>query len=296
MKEELYSDDEVVGSFRLREDVLAFSGVLSPETADAFRALIKDYYSRHRRDFPWRRTSDPYHIVVSEVMLQQTQTDRVALKFPEFISRFPTIESLASAELSEVLLAWQGLGYNRRGMMLHRLARKVAAEREGRIPDTPEELVDLPGIGRATAASIAVFAFNRPLVFIETNIRSVFIHFFFFDKENIADSMIVPLVEATLDRESPYHWYSALMDYGAMLKKRHVNPGRKSAHYQKQSPFRGSRRQVRGMILRVLLNEPGLGMDDVCTRIGGDASTVRSVMNDLVEEGIVKNTGSGYAV
>ena len=296
MKEEFYFDDEAVGAFRLREDVSLFLGVLSPETVGSFRALIRDHYSRHRRDFPWRRTSDPYHIVVSEIMLQQTQTDRVAVKFPEFISRFPTIESLASAELSEVLLAWQGLGYNRRGMMLHRLAQKVVFERGGRIPDTPEELVDLPGIGRATAASIAVFAFNRPLVFIETNIRSVFIHFFFFDKENISDSMIIPLVEATLDRESPYNWYSALMDYGAMLKKRHANPGRKSAHYQKQPPFRGSRRQVRGMILRVLLNEPGLGMDEVCARVEAAPSMVQSVMNDLVGEGIVKNTGSGYAI
>jgi A/G-specific adenine glycosylase len=234
--------------------------------------------------------------VVSEVMLQQTQADRVADKFEAFIRRFPTIWSLASAGLAEVLAAWQGLGYNRRGMMLHGLARKIVSEHGGAVPDTEDELVMLPGIGRATAAAICVYAFNRPLVYIETNIRAVFIHFFFHDRGDVPDGQIRPLVEVTLDRSSPYHWYSALMDYGAMLKKSNVNPGRKSAHYQKQSRFEGSRRQVRGLVLKSLLENPGQALDTIAIAAGRDIETVAEVVEGMVAEGIITKSGGLYRI
>lgn len=291
-----YPDETVIEAFRLRDDVSEYTGSLSHPTIEEFRKIILDFYRDHRRDFPWRRTSDPYHIVVSEVMLQQTQADRVADKFEEFIRRFPTIGALASAELADVLAAWQGLGYNRRGMMLHGLARKVVSEHGGAVPDTEDELVKLPGIGRATAAAICVYAFNRPLVYIETNIRAVFIHFFFHDCGDIADGLIRPLVDATLDRASPYHWYSALMDYGTMLKKIHVNPGRKSAHYQKQSRFEGSRRQVRGLVLKILLENPGQTLDAIAAAAGRDIETVTGVVEGMVSEGIIKKKGGLYRV
>ncbi|HSA14805.1 MAG TPA: A/G-specific adenine glycosylase [Spirochaetota bacterium] len=291
-----YPDESAIDSFRLREDVASYSGSLSGTTIEHFRTIILDHYRSHRRDFPWRRTADPYHILVSEVMLQQTQADRVADKFEAFILRFPTMESLAAAELSDVLSAWQGLGYNRRGMMLHRLARMVMDEYGGSVPDTEDDLVRLPGIGRATAAAICVYAFNRPLVYIETNIRAVFIHFFFHDQSDVPDGLIRPLVEATLDPVSPYHWYSALMDYGAMLKKSRANPGRKSAHYQKQSRFEGSRRQARGMALKLLLEKPGLTADQIALALEIDPGYIEVILDDMAAEGIIRKEGEVYRI
>lgn len=202
-----------------------------------FRSIINGYYRKHRRDFPWRHTEDPYHILVSEIMLQQTQVGRVAEKFVEFIAVFPAVGDLARAPLKKVLAVWQGMGYNRRARYLHELAKRVVADHGSSVPDDPEALGRLPGIGRATAASICAFAFNRPALFIETNIRAVFIHFFFHDAASVSDREILPVAEAALDRKRPRDWYSALMDYGSMLKKRHPNPSRKSAHHQRQAPF-----------------------------------------------------------
>jgi A/G-specific adenine glycosylase len=296
MRDEPYCDESAARAFRAREDVASYSGTLSPATLRSFRKIILDYYGRYGRDFPWRKTSDPYHIVVSEIMLQQTQTDRVARKFVEFIDRFPTVESLATAEQARVLQVWQGLGYNRRGIMLHRLARQVMNEFGGVIPHHEDVLAGLPGLGRATASSIAVFAFNRPLAFIETNIRAVYIHFFFFDHDSVTVALILPLVEATLVRRSPYRWYSALMDYGSMLKRRHVNPGRKSAHYTRQSAFRGSRRQVRGMIVKLLLERSSLRARELAVACQRDVLFVEDVLGDLEKEGIVKKKSGWYSL
>lgn len=257
----------------------------------AFRSIIYGYYRKYRRDFPWRRTGDPYHILVSEIMLQQTQTGRVAEKFVEFIGAFPTLESLAAAPLSRVLSVWQGMGYNRRARYLRDLAAQLASEHGGRIPDDPGLLAKLPGIGRATAASICAFAFDRPVIFIETNIRAVFIHFFFHDRKEVDDRDIIPLAEAALDRKNPRDWYSALMDYGAMLKQRHTNPSRKSAHHQTQKPFAGSRRQIRGMVLRALLKNRGTTAKRLASIIGMPEKEVMPVIEGLVREGMICRKG-----
>ncbi len=223
-----------------------------------FRKTVLAYYRKHGRDLPWRRSVTPYRVVVSEIMLQQTQVGRVAEKFDIFIKQFPSFASLAEASVADVLRAWQGLGYNRRALALKKIADIVVRDCKGTVPSDPAELEKLPGIGTATAGSIAAFGFNKPVVFIETNIRRVFIHFFFPKKKSVHDNEIIPLVQVALNRKNPRAWYSALMDYGAMLAKKVENPNRKSAHYAKQSRFEGSDRQVRGRILKLLMsrNEP----------------------------------------
>lgn len=194
-----------------------------------------------RRDFPWRRTHDPYKILVSEIMLQQTQVSRVLIKYPEFLKKFPTLKALARARLADVLRVWQGMGYNRRALHLHTIARTVK-----KIPDTYDELRKLPGIGSYTAAAVMNFAYNKPTAMIETNIRRVFIHAY-----NIThDRDILELVEKTIDRKNPREWFFYLMDLGSTLPK---SINRRSAHYAKQSPFEGSRRQRRARELREML-------------------------------------------
>ena len=291
-----YDIESIVASFRLKDEVRHYGDRLSSHTVQDFRKIIYDYYAAHKRDFPWRETDEPYHILVSEVMLQQTQTERVVDKYVQFIEKFPTVHSLAKAPLKDVLEAWQGLGYNRRGLMLHRLAGQVVDEYNGVIPGDPAQLIKLPGIGRATSASIAVFAYNRPEVFIETNIRTLFIYFFFSGTDDVADNLLLPLVELTLDRSQPYHWYSALMDYGSMIKRLYPNPGRRSRHYQKQGRFEGSRRQMRGMLLKILLDKKELTMKQIAQEIDADTDHVFSVLDDLVREGFVKKAGRLYVV
>jgi A/G-specific adenine glycosylase len=284
-----YDDSSIVSDFRAR---YAVRGPGSNSAAiRKFRSIIYGYYRKHKRDFPWRRTADPYQILVSEIMLQQTQTDRVSDKFVEFIKAFPSLKSLATAPLREVMAVWQGMGYNRRARYLHELAERLIASHGGAVPDEPEELAKLPGIGRATAASICAFAFNRPVVFIETNIRAVFIHFFFPDREDVGDREILPLAEAALDRKEPYRWYSALMDYGAMLKRRHPNPSRKSAHHKKQKPFAGSRRQLRGAALRAILAKPGITVKGLSSKIDRPEEEAASVADELAREGLIKKKG-----
>jgi len=232
---------------------------VSTKQRKAFQQLVWNYFSRHRRSMPWRTTSDPYRIFVSEVMLQQTQVSRVIPKFDDFINRFPDFPSLADAPLQAVLQQWQGLGYNRRARYLKQAAQQAVEQgwhQVGSFPTDPHVLASLPGIGVNTAAAIIVYSSNLPLVFIETNIRSVFLHHFFADKVDISDRELFEYIDQTLDRSRPREWYWALMDYGSFLKSRHTNPGRRSRHYVKQSPFVGSNRQLRGEIIRRLNSGP----------------------------------------
>jgi A/G-specific adenine glycosylase len=228
---------------------------LTNQQIEQFRDTIYDYYHSHGRDLPWRNTTNPYHIVVSEVMLQQTQVSRVLIKYPEFLQAFPNFQILARTEASEVLRVWQGMGYNRRALNLKRLAEMVIKEYSGDLPQDPALLQKLPGIGAATANSIAAFACNYSSVFIETNIRRVFIHQFFKDHNAVSDKEILPLVEQTVDKENAREWYWALMDYGSWLAKQLPNPNRRSKHYTIQSTFEGSNRQLRGQILKLLLKK-----------------------------------------
>lgn len=264
---------------------------LSSKDIRRFRKEVYDYYKRNRRKLPWRKTRDPYKILLSELMLQQTQVARVIEKYEGFLRRFPTIEAVARAPLRAILEQWQGLGYNRRALALKNLATIVDDLYKGKIPSTVEALKALPGVGAATAGAVCAFAFNKPAVFVETNIRSVFIHHFFHDRDGVKDSEILPLVEQTLDAKHPRRWYSALMDYGVTLKEQHPNPSRRSAHYTRQSPFEGSLRQVRGMILRALVKQPGISEPALVKGIDRDAVMVRQALKQLCTEGFIIKQG-----
>jgi A/G-specific adenine glycosylase len=264
----------------------------NPEDCELFITLIKGFYARMRRPMPWREEITAYRVVVSEFMLQQTQVPRVLDKFPRFINTFPDFESLSRATLADVLGAWQGLGYNRRAKFLHGIARSVMNEWNGILPSDPELLITFPGIGRATAGSIAAFAFNQPVVFIETNIRRVFIHHFFSDREKIADSDISPLVEKTLDHENPRDWYYALMDYGTWLAGRVENPNRKSLHYSRQSPFEGSDRQIRSSLLKKILAERKTSLEALVYHSDDDSERIRRILTIMIQEGLLcENNG-----
>jgi A/G-specific adenine glycosylase len=263
---------------------------LTPDAAARFRQQIYRYFHQYGRHLPWRTTHDPYHILVSEIMLQQTQVDRVALRYEPFLTAFPDVASLARAPLAEIMAAWQGLGYNRRALALKRIAQRLMAEFGGRLPEAVETLRTFPGIGAATAGALAAFAFNQPAVFIETNIRRVFIHSFFAGKHGIRDQEILPLVEKTLDRERPRSWYYALMDYGAALKRLGPNPNRRSAHYQRQSPFNGSDRQIRGLILKTILAAPARSLTPAALAhtLGKNPVRTQSIIDALIREGFLE--------
>ena len=252
-----------------------------------FQNIIYGHYHAHGRNFPWRQTTDPYHILVSEIMLQQTQTERVINYYGPFIGQFPDFRTLANAKLKDVLKHWQGLGYNRRAICLKKAAEEVVIRYRGKLPESFDEIVTLPGIGTATAGAILAFAFNKPLAFIETNIRRVFIHFFFQDRQDIRDGEILPLVKKTLDGDNPRQWYYALMDYGAMLKKNVSNPNRRSAHYTRQAPFDGSERQIRGMIIRQLITRHDMFEQELIDMIDDDPARIKKNLHRLKEEGFL---------
>ncbi|HEV7929057.1 MAG TPA: hypothetical protein VGP12_02875 [Nitrosospira sp.] len=219
-----------------------------------FQEAVWDYYARHNRSMPWRDEPTPYHVLVSEVMLQQTQVPRVVPKFLEFMARFPTIATLAGAPLSDVLAHWSGLGYNRRAKYLWEAAQSVVARHNGELPSTQDELVALPGIGPNTAGAILAYAYEQPVVFIETNIRTVIIHYFFAGHDDkITDAQIKGVMQQALPAENPREWYWALMDYGTHLKATAGGQLQRVHGYRKQSKFEGSRRQVRGKVLKLLL-------------------------------------------
>ncbi|MCX6781368.1 MAG: A/G-specific adenine glycosylase, partial [Candidatus Magasanikbacteria bacterium] len=219
----------------------------------SFRRLVLDFYKKNGRALPWRTNTDPYWVLVSEIMLQQTQVPRGLVKFPEFIERFPTIQALAVASIPDVLSAWQGLGYNRRALFLKRTAELIVTHYGGEIPTDLETLKRFPGIGPNTAASILAFAYNIPHPFIETNVRTVFLNHFFNGELNISDAQLMPLIAEALDKKNTRRWHWALMDYGTHLKKTQGNASKNSRHYVKQTRFEGSLRQVRGLILKTLL-------------------------------------------
>jgi A/G-specific adenine glycosylase len=225
--------------------------------------------------------------MVSEFMLQQTQTERVSRYYEPFIRQFYDFRALARAPLKDVLAAWQGLGYNRRAINLRLTAQKVVSEYNGVLPETREDLIQLPGIGPSTAGAIMAFGFNKPVVFIETNIRRVFIYYFFPDKIDVKDAEILSLVEQTLDYDNPRCWYYALMDYGNMLKKGVSNPNRKSAHYSRQAPFEGSDRQVRGRIIRALLQRHEMDQTELIDLLDTNAVRAKKILRSLEEEGFL---------
>ena len=242
------------------------------------------------------RRPNPYCVLISEVMLQQTQVERVIEKYESFIRRFPDFAALAHAPLGAVLKEWQGLGYNRRAIAVKKIAEIVQRDYAGTLPQDTDTLVQFPGIGAYTAAAIGVFAFNQPAVVIETNIRAVFIHTFCGDRTNVGDKELVPFIEQTLDRKNPRKWYGALMDYGVMLKKKFANPARRSSHHTQQSTFAGSNRQLRGRILTLLTASEGLTKAAAAQSLHADTAQTATIFDALEHEGFIKRVGRRYAI
>lgn len=249
-------------------------------------------YGRH--DLPWRNTRDPYAILVSEVMLQQTQVDRVRPYFERWMRRFPNVEALARAPLADVLKEWQGLGYNRRGKLLRECAQAVLVRHGGNVPRDRAQLLSLPAIGPYTAGAIRAFAFDEPDVFIETNIRSVIIHHFFPRSRKVPDAKLIPILTKALEGvESPREWYWALMDYGVLIKKKHPNPSRRSKHHVAQTPFEGSLRQLRGRILRRLLEGP-IAQSVLAREHTTATHRIEKVLRAMKAEGLVERKGKSW--
>ncbi len=257
----------------------------------AFQSLIWDYYRRHARPMPWRESSNPYHIYLSEVMLQQTQVTRVLPRYLQYIKRYPTIAKVAQAPSAQLLQIWQGLGYNRRAVNMGRACRLMMAHHSGKVPQRREELLALPGVGAATAGAILVYAFGKRIPFIETNIRRLFIHFFFAEHpatDSIADREIMPLIEQSLPRRKLRHWFYALTDYGARLARQRPNPNRRAQAYRQQSAFAGSHRALRGAIVRYVLQEGALSRPLLCERLPTYGRIqVERALAELAAEGMI---------
>ena len=259
-----------------------------------FVKTVWKYYKLHgRHDHPWRKTHDPYRILVSEMMLQQTQVDRVIPKYKNFIKRFPSPKILAEASLGEVLREWQGLGYNRRAKMLQETAKIITHSFRVLTPKSYEKLVKLPGIGHYTAGAIMAFAYNEAVPIIETNIRTAYIHHFFADDVDVSDTEILKYIDRTLDHKNPKDWYYALMDYGMFLKKTEGNLNNRSKHYTKQSTFKNSDRQIRGAILK-LLSEKQFSRAGLLKKLPFEKDRVDVQLKRLEEEGLIQKKGSVY--
>lgn len=260
------------------------------------------------RSLPWRYIDDPYAVLVSEVMLQQTQVARVERFWRRFLAVFPTVDALAAADTAAVLELWQGLGYNRRALALKRAAEECATRYGGQLPRGYDELLALPGIGPATAAGVRAFAFDEPGVYLETNVRAVFIHELFPNDEAVRDRQLEPYVADSCPADDPRGWYYALLDYGAHLKATVPNPSRKSAHHARQSAFEGSRRQKRSWVVRRVLAAEAAGVEPAqvlaelneaeaaAGRPAVDEALFGSIVADLESEGFFRIAPDGRLV
>ncbi|MHA1110169.1 MAG: A/G-specific adenine glycosylase [Promethearchaeota archaeon] len=262
-----------------------------------FQSLIWDYYKSHPRPFTWRETRNPYHIFISEWMLQQTQTSAVVPKYKAFLTKFPTFSDLAGASMDDVLKLWQGLGYNRRAIWMKTATELIVANYNGILPQDPELLEKIKGIGHATAREMVTFSYNIPTAFIETNIRRVFLHLFFNTKSKVHDKVILELVEKTVDTVNPREWYYALMDYGVMLKKTvKPDPNHRSFHYKKQPKFKGSNRELRGKILRMKITEPTITIEELSKKINQPILKIRELVTKMEQEGFFKGSDKNQSI
>uniref|UniRef100_A0A7C3IIY6 Adenine DNA glycosylase n=1 Tax=Gracilinema caldarium TaxID=215591 RepID=A0A7C3IIY6_9SPIR len=268
----------------------------SHDQLGSFREAVWANYREQGRTFPWRHIDNSWGVLLSEVMLQQTQTIRVIPYWLRWMEKWPTPEALASASMDEVLREWAGLGYNRRGRYLKLAAETITADFHGQVPRSLEELRTLPGIGPYTAGAILCFAYNEPVIFIETNIRSALLHFFFQDEKKVPDSQLLPILEQTLDRQNPRLWYYALMDYGAQLKKITPNPSRRSAHYSRQSPFKGSLREARGFIVRALAEKGPTSLESLAASTTISYERLKTALESLQKEQMVAEQSGLYHI
>lgn len=266
-------------------------------TPAQFRQIVWKHYREHgRHSLPWRATHNPYHILVSEVMLQQTQVDRVIPYYRAFLKRFPTLRALASAPLTDVLTLWQGLGYNRRAKLLQQAAKEIVQNHKGVFPKDIPTILTLPGVGPYTARAVAAFAYNTDSACIETNIRTVFTHHFFKDKKEVSDEDILDLVEKTFPKGKAREWYAALMDYGTFLKKSGTRLNARAKGYRPQKPFTGSLREVRGHVLRTLSKGPATKAALLKTLHTEREPQLTSALQAFMNEQMIARTGRTYSL
>lgn len=257
---------------------------------DHFLSTIASAQQELYRDMPWRRDTRGYYVLVSEIMLQQTQVDRVLPKFEAFVARFPDFVALADASLADVLVLWSGLGYNRRAKFLHEAAKMIVRSHGGELPSTYEGLVSLPGVGKNTAGALLAYAYNQPVLYVETNVRTVYLHHFFADRRDVPDSLILDALQNTLDREHPREFYWALMDYGTWLKRSGVRNTSASKHYRKQSPLAGSVREIRGKIIKYLTGG-ATEFDMLKSRIDPGDGRFAAAYDQLITEALIERQG-----
>ena len=260
---------------------------LSDPTAKAFQDAVLAYHTANPRTFPWRDNPEPYQVMVSEIMLQQTQAERVVEKFQAFLRAYPTVQALAESTTAELLTLWQGLGYNRRALNLRRAAVEVVQKHGGTVPYDLGSLLALPGIGPYTAGAIGAFAFDLPGEVIDTNIRRVYIHVFFPKQVKVSDRELAPYLTATQYCASPRVWYSALMDVGHLLPKAGGNANVRSQHYARQPPLSGSNREVRGIIIRLLTSTAQAHVQRLPDLLQIPSSRIEPALAQLTQEGFV---------
>lgn len=273
------------------------SFTMESSSLEAFRLQILDFYDRHGRRFAWRETSDPYHILLSEVMLQQTQTSRVEPKYHLFLSLWPTFADLAACSLDELLFHWKGLGYNRRALNLRKSAKMTEAWL-WTIPDDPVAIASLPGVGKATAAALLAFCYQHKAIYLETNIRRVLLTCFYPEEEAVKDRdlevLLASLAEGITDMKS---WYYALMDYGVLLKNLLPNANVRSAHYAKQSTFENSNRQIRGQLIHLLSDTGAKEYGQIVDLLSlYEEERIQACLMQLKNEGFVQESDNIYRI
>jgi A/G-specific adenine glycosylase len=264
----------------------------------SFQKHVWDSYKKSgRHDLPWRLNTSFYHVLVSEIMLQQTQVSRVIEKYKRWLQVFPDMKTLAKADLVEVLQQWQGLGYTRRAKYLQQIAQELSGLTEiGLCSLSVEELDALPGIGPYTARAIHTFVTNSRNIFIETNIRTIHLHHFFQDKDIVTDRELLEKIAETTPKDNCREWYWALMDYGSELKRSGIKNNSKSSSYSKQSSFVGSNRQVRGMILALLLDKKLVSKNKLKDALKVESAALQKALAELEKEGFVVMDGTTISI
>ena len=264
----------------------------TPRSVRAFQEMIYLWWECNRRDLPWRRTRDPYRILVSEVMLQQTQVSRVLPKYEEFLYFFPDVYALAGATSAQVLRVWKGMGYNRRALYLKRAAESVVRIHHGEFPDDESSLMNLPGLGLYTARAIMVFAFEKDVAMVDTNIRQIIVRFFFKGVPQ-KEKLILETASMLVPKGKSWTWHQALMDYGALALPRSdakTTPAKKVA-----VPFADTDRFIRGRILDMLRDDTRPEkqlISDIVKKYGRKKMQCRAIISGLIKDGLIVRTGN----
>lgn len=266
------------------------TGNIKKTTKVQFHQKIFSWWDENRRTFPWRETTDPYLIMVSEIMLQQTQASQVSSKYSEFVEKFPTAKKLAIASKADILTIWSGLGYNRRALWLQEAARTISEL--GDFPQTPEELIKLKGIGAYAARSILIFAFNFDIATVDTNIRRILIAENFAYEET-SEKQLFEIATELLPLGKSRDWHNALMDYGATFltsRKAGISPT------SKHICFKGSDREKRGQILKFVLENKEASISDLRKLLRTNKAHLDAILEKMIKEGLLTKTEGNYYV